>query len=361
MEVQYGKLLCLITIVAVVTWTCLSMDSISLSKYEAGKSKYSELELYAANENYGKCWINAVEVIKVGCHEFTEETHAKMALAYLNCFLEMQGRHGYVCSESDPLHTCTEQLSDSDRSNYATFFTHTHSICYFLQSQVWHEKTQKTIQRLSLGSEQVADQLEESSKLQLEVIERQNQSLKNQETILDKANNLSKIINSSSENIHEMLSDFQKTSTEQRLIINNLFDRVAQIQTLVTGEMSTIYSLVYYIGVILIVYLLTSTARTSGARLWLFGMMTMSMVIEWFLVLYVFKAKEQRATFQEQADSEVFQYNLIWYWRKFTAVLGVCILVYKAYRYKDIHEHNNQQLQDLRSQFSNFSKVLKGM
>ena len=284
----------------------MSLDSISLSKYEAGKSKFNEFEVYAASEHYGQCWTNAVEVIKVGCHEFTEETHAKMALAYLNCFLEMQGRRGYVCAESDPVHTCTEQLSDSDRSNYATFFTHTHSICYFLQSQVWHEKTQKTIQRLSLSSEQVADQLEESSKLQQTVIERQNQSLKNQETILDKAHNLSKIINTSSENIHEMLSDFQKTSVEQRTLINNLFDRVAQIQSLVTGELSTLYSLAYYISAIFISYLLTSASRTSGARLWLFGTMMLSMGIEWLLVFYVFKRTGDSETFQAQADKEVF-------------------------------------------------------
>ena len=310
MEAHCGKMLCLISIISFITLTylltCLGIDSVSLSKYEAGKSKYKELELYAANENYGKCWINAVEEIKTGCHEFTEETHAKMALSYLNCFLEMQGRRGYICSDTDPVQSCTEQLSDSDRSNYATFFTHTHSICYFLQSQVWHEKTQATIQRLSLSSQQVADQLEESGKLQQKVIERQNQSLKNQETILDKANNLSKIINTSSENIHEMLSDFQKTSTEQRLVINNLFDRVAQIQTLVTGEMSTVYSLVHYISVILIGYLLTSTARTNGARLWLFGLVILSMVVEWLLVSYVLKVKEPPGTFQEQADSEVW-------------------------------------------------------
>ena len=305
MELNYRKILSLSVIVVLGIWTCFSLDSISLSKFEAGKSKFKELEVYAANENYGKCWTNAVEVIKIGCHEFTEETHAKMALAYLSCFLEMQGSPGYACSRSDPVHTCIAQLSDSDRSNYATFFTHTHSICYFLQSQVWHEKTQKTIQRLSVSSEQVADQLEESSKLQQTVIERQNQSLKNQETILDKAHNLSKIINTSSENIHEMLSDFQKTSVEQRNLINNLFDRVAQIQTLVTGEMSAIYSLIYYISAIFISYLLTSASRTNGARLWLFGTVMFSMGIEWLLVFYVFKSKDSPETFQAQADSEV--------------------------------------------------------
>ena len=299
-----------VTVVAFMVGTCFGLDSVSLNKYEAGRAKYRELELYSTNENYGKCWINAVEVIKVGCHEFTEETHAKMALAYLNCFLEMQGRHGYVCSASDPVHHCTEQLSDTDRANYATFFTHTHSICYFLQSQVWHEKTQSTIRRLSTSSEQVADQLEESSRLQLQVIQRQNQSLKNQENILDKANNLSKIINSSSENIHDMLSDFQKTSVEQRLLINNLFDRVAQVQTLVTGEMSTVYSLVYYISAIFIAYFLTSSARTSSARLWIFTVLMVSMVTEWVLVFYVFKAKDKAQSFQEQADSEVWQWIL---------------------------------------------------
>ena len=58
---------------------------------------------------------------------------------------------------------------------------------------------------------------------------------------------------------------------------------------------------------------------------------------------------------------QMFQYYVIWYWRKFTAVSGACILIYKAYSYKDIHELNHQHLQDLRTQFSNFSKVLKGM
>lgn len=361
MEVHYMclKLLIFTLVVTLGTWNCLSLDNISLSKYETGKSKFQELEMYAANKNYGKCWTNAIEVIKVGCHEFSEETHARMALAYLNCFLEMQGRQGYICSESDAVQTCTKLLSDSDRSTYATFFTHTHSICYFLQSQVWHEKTQKTIHRLSVSSEEVADQLEESSKLQKQVLESQNQSLKNQELILDKARNLSKIINSSAEDIHEMLSDFQKTAVKQQNLINNLFDRVAQIQTLVTGEMSTIYSLVYYIVVIFISYLLTSAKRTNGARLWLFGTIIMSMGTEWMLVFYVFKSGDNPDTFKEQADLEISHYHIIWYWREFIALLAVCILVYKAYRYKDIHELNHQYLQDLRTDVSYLRKDVK--
>ena len=76
------------------------------------------------------------------------------------------------------------------------------------------------------------------------------------------------------------------STSEQRNLIFEVFDRLSKLQNLVLGEVSGFYSLIFYPTALLTAYLLTSTARTSGARFWLFVILGSSLALERCIVYF---------------------------------------------------------------------------
>ena len=74
------------------------------------------------------------------------------------------------------------------------------------------------------------------------------------------------------------------STSEQRNLIFEVFDRLSKLQNLVLGEVSGFYSLIFYPTALLTVYLLTSTTRTAAARFWLFVIIGCSLALERFVV-----------------------------------------------------------------------------
>ena len=110
-------------------------------------------------------------------------------------------------------------------NTYTEFFTHTQNICFFLQAQIWQEETDSTISRLADNSAHVAQQIEDSSVLQSDIMRKQNESIKNQELLLQHGNNLRQTLKESSVDVHKMLQEFKDSTTEQRAMIFEVFDR----------------------------------------------------------------------------------------------------------------------------------------
>ena len=77
-----------------------------------------------------------------------------------------------------------------------------------------------------------------------------------------------------------IIFDHRTSTTEQKHMIFEMFDRVSKLQNVVLGEVSGFYSLIFYPTALLTVYLLTSTTRTSAARFWLFIIFCCSLVVE---------------------------------------------------------------------------------
>ena len=60
---------------------------------------------------------------------------------------------------------------------YTEFFMHAGHICYFLQSQLWQERTENVISRLSDSSKEALDKLEESLEYHKVLDAKQNKAL----------------------------------------------------------------------------------------------------------------------------------------------------------------------------------------
>ena len=178
MEVQYTFSWCFINLLFCLTLFPTNAAeehptfATYVANYENGKTKLEELQDRSVNPTYGQCWSNALNHLYRGCKQLSEEEQGRMALSFTTCFLKMADYHIYNCTRNENLTMCLKKISgDFIAFNaYTEFFTHTLNMCFFLESQMWYERTENTISRLTKSSKAVAELLESNSKLQEEMM-----------------------------------------------------------------------------------------------------------------------------------------------------------------------------------------------
>ncbi|XP_070559669.1 uncharacterized protein [Ptychodera flava] len=321
------------------------MSADDQSKYDGGRTQLLTLQEYSKNQRYGKCWTNALTRIQDGCRRLTEDEQSRLALAFTNCHLQKMGiDENYECTYEQRFSDCVTGISERAYIAYTEFYTHTQNICFFLQNQIWQEKTELTVSRLVDSSEDVAERLEEAGKMQEKMIERQNASLKNQEEILENEKRLQEFMNSQMAEVQAEFSEMKATAQEHKLLFSEAFEKVAALQKLVMVEFTGFYSLLFYALGALITYLLTSTARTSGARIWMFLVLFINILLE-------------RVIARSTDDSDLV-YSRMWLSRQIFCGLALLVLVVTAIRYKDFAKINNSLLHDIRRQNSELKNFL---
>ncbi|XP_013395112.1 uncharacterized protein LOC106162378 [Lingula anatina] len=359
---KFKVLYCALSVLTVLQ-CCLGFEATPSSKesenqmLEDGRREYNMIKSETTRPRYGQCWKEALTALETGCKKLTDEVQHRLAAKFTNCFLEKSGRPTYHCSDDDELEKCTKQMDDSAFSAYTNFFTHTQNICFFLQSQVWQEDTDRTISNLADTSKTVAKQLQESNEIQSEIISRQKEALENQQNLLLQGETLGKTIETSSGNVRSLLQDFQKSTHEQRAMIGEVFDRVSRLQSVVLGEFTGFYSLIFYALTIIISYLITSTPRSSGARFWLFLTMTTNMVFERLVVFY--SGEDPKVLNSVIWDASTTVYSRLWMCRKIFCTAALGILGVCWYRYRDYNKINNQLLLEIKKQNSDLKHFVQ--
>ena len=266
-------------------WVTEATDMAHDERYTLGKDKYEAFQRESKMPRYSECWTEALQHLHIGCKHLTDDVQHRLALTFTNCFLMKTGRETYPCDVGQELSECTGAMKAEAYSTFTEFFTHTQNICFFLQAQVWQEMSDQTVHKLADSSARVAQQIEDSSSLQEEMIRQQNKSISNQQILLERGHELKKTLQDSTVDVQIMLTQFKESTVEQRQLIFEVFDRMNSLQSVVMGEFTGFYSLIFYTISIIICYLLTSTPRTSGARFWLFVLMTVNMFVEQFVVV----------------------------------------------------------------------------
>jgi len=281
------------------------------SRYEHGKAKLVELRRYTGTR-YGPCWTAALQSLEDGCRQLTEDVQHDLALKFVECFLLKTGREIEPCEYADKA-DCTRRMSSEIFSAYTEFFTHTQSICFYLQASEWQISTGETIDRLTDSSASVVEKLESADGLQHELLRKQNDSLHIQQNLLEGSVDLRQSLESSKDDVKAMMQEFQTAVSEQKKLkglVFEVFSRVQSLQSLVLGEFAGFYSLIFYALAIVIVYVLTSTPRTSGARFWLFLVLTMNFAIELILAKYYDVAGELDPVTGNPVDENVIFFML---------------------------------------------------
>ena len=194
--------------------------------YVAIKREVSTLPRHSA------CWIDAMAQLDTGCKSLTDEKQFRMALSLTNCFLKKTGREIYPCPYQVDVADCTGNMTSEAYNTYAEFFGNTKNICFFLQAQIWHEETDKTIVRLANNSNEVAKHLEQSKILQKDILLKQQEAIRkqldaieNQARLMRSGNILERTIKESRSDVHQIMKEFKHSTNEHRDMIIAVFDR----------------------------------------------------------------------------------------------------------------------------------------
>lgn len=296
---------------------------------------------------YGECWINAVEDLHLGCKHLNEETQSRLAFTFARCFLLKIGMKINPCPSDVEIAECMKNIDERTFSSYTEFFTHTQSICFFLQNQVWQNEVEGTVSKLSVTSKQLGYKLEQASEKQAEILKLQSISLNGQKRLLKSGNDLNFQIEKSRENIKSIFQELRSTTQEHRILIFEVFEQINKLNALILGGFVGFYTFVFYMVSIFVSYLLTSTARTQDARLWLFIIMTLNCILEQVISSYSIKEETERNKLLENEGPICYR---IWLCRKITSVTGIFIVIFFAYHYKNYNEINNRLLSEIHKQ-----------
>nr|XP_015201874.1 PREDICTED: uncharacterized protein LOC107077304 isoform X1 [Lepisosteus oculatus] len=312
---------------------------------EEGRAQLQRVQGFAAQPRYGACWTRALERLRGGCRELTEDTQSRVALAFAHCHLRRSGRSFPECTGSSSVEDCTRHMDAVAFGTYTEFFTHAHSICYFLQSERWQHQAENTIHRLTESSAGIADQLAATQRLAEGLAEAQGAAMRSQEAILRNGELLKQTLRDSAQGVQEVFEEMRGSAQEQRLAFSEIFNRVAFLQTYLLSESHTLWSLLYNLGALGAAFLLTSARRTSGARLLLFGLVAVNVYLERVICRALLESTEP--SFQ-QSERLAWLLGLL---RRAMLLAGLLVLAAAALRFRDARRENLEilrQLGDLR-------------
>jgi hypothetical protein len=127
---------------------------------------------------------------------------------------------------------------------------------------------------------QAARSIEESCRLQQDFREGQEKAIAINQELLANSSHLSQAIEGGTDSVRYMLTEFRLSTTEQKNLIFEVFDRVSRLQNLVLSEVNWLYTVVFYCACLVVIYIVTATKRTADSRLWLFVLLTLNLGLE---------------------------------------------------------------------------------
>ena len=185
-----------------------------------GESKLRELERHSEGS---PCWKAAVSQLHASCKELTDLQQSRLAVAFANCHLAKSARQTYHCDDIMTIKECTRDMDPVAFQTYTEFFTHTGHICYFLQSQLWQERTENVISRLSDSSHVALGKLEESLEYHRILDVKQNTALNNQDKILDQDRKIAESLHETREDMGQAFIDMREMAEKQKVLLSEMF------------------------------------------------------------------------------------------------------------------------------------------
>ncbi|MCJ8734686.1 hypothetical protein PDJAM_G00238260 [Pangasius djambal] len=320
---------------------------------EKGRVELQKLREFAGQTRYGACWSRALEKVHANCRDFSDDTQSVMALAFTHCHLRRSGRSFPECPEGSDVKTCTRDMDPVAFNAYTEFFTHAHSICHYLQSEQWQHRAENTIHRLTESSAGVAEQLASTQRMAEDLVEAQSAALKSQETILRNGEELKTTLQHSTKGLRDVFAEMKHSVEEQQVAFAEIFNRVAFLQSFIMSESHTLSSLLYNALGLCASFLLTSTRRTSGARLFLFGLVALNVYLERLICRTVL---EDDNPGYQQMERITFLVGLL---RKAMVTIACVVLLYFATRFRNVNRESLEILKELKETHTNLKQTLR--
>ncbi|KAM6982129.1 uncharacterized protein LKV04_012807 [Tautogolabrus adspersus] len=339
--------------VFVVLMLLLGLSSGSAPDSERGRMELRRVRSMAAQPRYGECWARALDHLDTRCRDLTSESQSRIALSFTLCHLSSSGRDIPSCPEGSEVSRCTGVMDDVAFNTYTEFFTHTHSMCHFLQSEAWQSRAESTMYRLTESSAGVAEQLQSTRQMAEELIDAQGAALQAQQEILNNGEELRVTLKDSTQGLRAVFSELSSVSREQQVALSELFNRVTFLQSFLLMEAHSLSSCCYNAAALCTSFLITSTQRSSRARLALLSLVCLNFYLERKIYQYVINSDHPEHTHMELVSVYV---SVL---RRVMVCVGFCVLLCVCVRYRDPVQQSLQVLQQLRETQRSLQEVLQ--
>ena len=185
-----------------------------------GEKKLKEIQQKAGDS---ACWKEAVSQLNSTCRLLSDIEQSRLAVAFANCHLGKSARQTYPCTDSMSIEECTKDMDPVAFQTYTEFFTHTGHICYFLQSELWQERTENVITRLSDTSDEAVAKLEEALEYHRVMDEKQSEALSNQDAILDQERKIALSLGETRKSMDQAFGDMADMAEKQKVLLSEMF------------------------------------------------------------------------------------------------------------------------------------------
>ncbi|XP_043989714.1 uncharacterized protein LOC122840935 [Gambusia affinis] len=319
---------------------------------ERGRMELRRVQSLAAQQRYGGCWTRALEHLDTRCTDMTSESQSRLALRFTHCHLSSSGRDFPSCPEGSEVSRCTAGMDAVAFNTYTEFFTHTHSICHFLQSEAWQSRAESTAYRLTEASASVAEQLQSTRQMANELMEAQSVALQAQKEILSDGEELRATLRDSTQGVQAVFSDLSSVSRQQQVALSQLFQRLSFLQSFLLMEAHSLTSCCYNAAALCTAYLITSTPRSSRARLLLLALVCVNFYLEKKIYQHVLSSDQPEHLHVELISAYVAAL------RRLSVCIALCVLLLVCVRYRDPVQQSLEVLQQLRETQNSLQEAL---
>ncbi|XP_040025974.2 uncharacterized protein LOC120814962 isoform X2 [Gasterosteus aculeatus] len=320
---------------------------------ERGRTALQRVRNLAAQSEYGGCWARALEHLDTRCRDMTSDIQSRMALSFAFCHLSSSGRVFPSCPAGSEVSRCTAGMDAVAFNTYTEFFTHAHSICHFLQSDTWQSRAEDTMHRLTESSADVAEQLQSTRQMAEELIDAQTAALQVQKDILNNGDELRVTLRDSTQGLRVVFSELSTASRQQQVALSELFNRVSFLQSFLLMEAQSLSSCCYNAGALCTSFLVTSTQRSSRARLLLLTLVFVNFYLERRIYLSVISSDHAEHKHMELVGVYV---SVL---RRLMVCVAVCVLLYVCVTFRDPLQQSLQLLQQLRETQKSLQEALQ--
>ena len=275
-----------ISLLAIVLQCLITSATVSpnFSMDEQRKKGENKLRELKEKTMTSSCWKDAVARLNSTCRKLNDVEQSRLAVAFVNCHLEKSGRQVYPCDDIMTIRECTGSMDNVAFLAYTDFFTHTGHICYFLQNEIWQERTDRTISRLSETSEEAVLKLEASLKYHREMEDKQNQALDNQAAILDQDQRIADSLDDTRRSMDRHFDEVNEMAHKQKLLLGEMFDtlkgsieNIHYLMSLFLIEFLGFETLLFFFVVSIVVLMLP---RFGYSRFFLYMLLFFEFVVE---------------------------------------------------------------------------------
>lgn len=249
--------------------------------FALGEDYYAELKHLEEN-SYGTCWTGTMKKLKETCKQLNQVKQRNLAFELANCFLQESGIERCECNK-DEIHRCLRDCDEKLFYTFTEFFIHIYSVCHFLQQKQFQVEIAKTALLLKKNTDRVNQLLVDSAKSQDKIVDLQKNVIEEQKKSIANSKWLTDQISKSRQQAKFMYQEFTEATIEQKHLIIKIFDRLRHFETFILGELTVFHSILYFISITVITYILTSVPRTYKARFYMMALIVASAVFEKYI------------------------------------------------------------------------------